>query len=281
MRAVTVLVALLPLVAAAQGRAPTTGGGAPGVPVVSALGTCNAAADGKVTWLAPSNELRVCDGAAWRQVFTSREGAPLNGDTVGALRMLSLTAPEGTPALTLSGTIRWAGYLNTYLGVNNLGYVTFDTLSGRSLFVEGIASNATNLLLGANGWVRVNPTPFDPVATCSSGTSGGIRVFSSDGNSPWYCDGTTALELARVLPGEAALDLPEISGGAVSAVQTVSVPGATSGDRLDCAAAANLGGVLSLENIWPTSNTANFYIRNHSGGPVDPASMTIKCWVIR
>lgn len=253
----------------------------------AALGACAALAGGFGS-ATPSGETDVrpyfCEGVSWTRVITRADSALLNGDSVAALKFLTLTAPAGNYALgLLNNSIIDMGTGPSDHFYSNGSQLVFGSLSAGDLTVSILSppSGSNNLQFVLARWARIFANATNPTTQCTANDAGGFRVYSADGNRPWYCDGTTALALARMTAGSAVVDLPNLTAGSVSAAQSVTVTSAVAGDKVWCEAAGDLGGALFVSQAWAGAGVVNFYVRNASAGDVDASSTTFNCWVIR
>lgn len=243
------MVALLPVLAAAQGRAPTSGGVA-GIPVVSALGVCNVAADGKTTWLAPSNELRVCDGATWRKVYTDAAGVLPSPDA--AIPAQRFTAQETTPGAT-----------------------AFAAIAPGVLWRIGPHPNATCKEAGGIPYCDYLSTLQIQANTFASLSGGSPNLLNSNG---WTFNGTTPVK--GVVHARVTYDFGAVAAGSCSE-EAVTVTGAASSDRAYASADFALPVGLLVGNARAAANAVSVLLCNITGSSADPSSGTFSFLLVR
>lgn len=123
--------------------------------------------------------------------------------------------------------------------------------------------------------------PGSDVTGCAAGTAGGVKFRSTDSRLV-NCDGTTVQRVAYSLSASASVDFASMADGAGD-TKTVTVTGATTSDVVHCSptnGAPEDGLVIRWARV-SAADTVVLAALNHSGGVLDPASLTYTCVVTR
>lgn len=142
--------------------------------------------------------------------------------------------------------------------------------------------SAQNCRWYSDGWAP-GVIPRGSLPTCSAGVEGGM-VFLSTDHRPYYCDGTASQRVAMgVGPASAALDFPDLGPSESSSALTLTLTGATTGDRVGCNATSDLGDDLFIGQAWVSAtNTVSIRLRNgDTANNANAPSTTFTCSVLR
>lgn len=279
------LLALLPALALGQGIPPRTSSSSGGISRVSSLGACGASNEGKVVWLSPSDELQVCDGTAWHQAWTEREGSLPNADAIVPARTLVLHAPAAAYALLVENNATLdLGQGPTDEIKSDGSSVLASSWKFNDVSTDVLANRTTNgslsLSVARNTVLLASATA--PASHCTSGTdAGGLKHYSSDGRL-YYCNGTVALPLLRGLqPPAIAVDVASVPA-ASCATQTTTVTGALTTDVPTVTpGAALLSGLLIGNARVSAADTVAWDVCNVTAGALDQASTSYTFTLIR
>lgn len=226
----------------------TVSGGASGGGITSteSLGTCNGAADGDVVWLAPSNELRACDGSTWRKVLTDADGVLPTPDTaVPGQRFVAQAISGQTAFQALDGAyIRTGTCPNCYIRVvssaNYMPYLNAEQVSADA-FTSYRFQAALNFVNAAHG-ITIN--------------------------------GTTAIK--AVVRVAVARDFASVPAG-TCATESVTATGAATSDFIAAMADFALPSGLFVGGARVTAaNTVDLTLCNVTSGALDAASGTFR-----
>lgn len=122
--------------------------------------------------------------------------------------------------------------------------------------------------------------PRGSLTTCGAGQLGGKATLSTDSRE-YFCNGSSAQRNAFSLDATASIDFGSMAADATD-TQTMTLTGAATTDVVHCSPLADPG--TGLDFRWfrvSAANTVTLAVRNASGGPLDPAALSIKCVVTR
>jgi hypothetical protein len=124
--------------------------------------------------------------------------------------------------------------------------------------------------------------PTTDTTGCGAATddNGGLRYVSTDQRF-YGCDGTTLQRIGFSLSNTASVDFPSMAGSEQN-TQTMTVTGALTTDAVTCSPLATPEGGVTFDHFQVTaSNTVSITVHNHRTDPVDPASLSMKCIILR
>jgi hypothetical protein len=157
--------------------------------------------------------------------------------------------------------------------------------------LASVRGNATKVQLAGAGTPATDDcAKFDAAgnlvsagAACGSGS--GSLTAGTGISAAQLATGVVAVDTAApiVAPipiaGSLSVTLGAISNAAISAVQTVTVAGASSGDIMACDASPGIADGVSFHGRVTAANTVHAWALNMSGGVTTPGSITITCQI--